>query len=146
MCITCTVILCMYMYMCTCVLCVYRMYERFCGEMVWECEEHEGHDITLLAPPTSQHWIGIYGNSGVWLLRSRRLSEHTQLLSQALFPIATNADEVYTHTVHVHVHTIQCMYLSESRPLPETIWSKVVSWQQLSVSCGAILCQPPSLL
>jgi hypothetical protein len=70
-----------------------RLYETATGEVVWECGDHEGHDITLLAPPSSQHWIGIYGSSGVWLLRSRRLSEHTQLLSHALFPVTTNADE-----------------------------------------------------
>ena len=83
-----------------------RMYESQCGELVWENDEYEGHDITLLAPPTSQHWVGIYGNSGVWLLCSHRLSEHTQLLSQALFPVTTNADEVMSHysLSHSHLH------------------------------------------
>ena len=66
----------------------------FSGEMVWESGEHESHQISLLTPPFSSHWIGIYDNSGVWMLRSQRLAEHTQLLSQALFPITTNADEV----------------------------------------------------
>ena len=72
-----------------------RLYEMLCGEMVWGCGEHEGHQISLLAPPLATHWIGMYDSSGVWMLRSQRLSEHTQLLSQALFPITTNADEVY---------------------------------------------------
>lgn len=67
--------------------------------MVWECGDHDGHLINLLAPPYSPYWIGLYGDSGVWILRSQRLSEHIQLLSQALFPITTNADEV-----HVYVH------------------------------------------
>lgn len=62
--------------------------------MVWENDEHEGHEVQLLAPPSSCSCIGIHDNSGVWVLRSRRLSEHAQLVSQALFPITTNADEV----------------------------------------------------
>ena len=62
--------------------------------MVWKSEQREGHDVTLLAPPSSQHWIGLHDNSGVWVLRGHRLSEHTHLLSHALFPITTNADEV----------------------------------------------------
>ena len=72
-----------------------------CGEMVWESGEHEGHQTSLLAPPFSTHWIGIYDSSGVWILRSQKLSEHTQLLSQALFPITTNADEVQWNLVRV---------------------------------------------
>lgn len=76
------------------VLC--RVYDGFCGEMVWESEEHEGRDVQLLAPPSSCSCIGIHDSSGVWVLRSRRLSEHTQVVSQALFPITTNADEVCT--------------------------------------------------
>jgi hypothetical protein len=70
-----------------------RLYEGRCGEMVWKSEQREGHDVTLLAPPSSQHWIGLHDNSGVWVLRGHRLSEHTHLLSHALFPITTNADE-----------------------------------------------------
>ena len=61
---------------------------------MWESDEHEGPDVRLLAPPTSFNWIGLHGNSGVWVLRSRRLLEHSQLVAQALFPITTNADEV----------------------------------------------------
>jgi hypothetical protein len=74
-----------------------------CGEMVWESGEHEGHQTSLLAPPFSTHWIGIYDSSGVWILRSQKLSEHIQLLSQALFPITTNADEVQWNLVRVYM-------------------------------------------
>ena len=83
-----------------CVFCC-RLYEIFSGEMIWECGDHEGHHVSLLAPPFSQNWIGICGDSGVWMLRSHRVSKHAQLLSQALFPIATNADEVCRYYVYV---------------------------------------------
>jgi hypothetical protein len=87
-----------------------RLYEMLCGEMVWESGEHEGHQTSLLAPPFSTHWIGIYDSSGVWILRSQKLSEHIQLLSQALFPITTNADE-----------TTPGDYLEEGRVLAATL-------------------------
>ena len=107
------------------------MYDMRCCEMVWEADEYDG---TLLALPSSQQWIGIYSNSGIWLLRSHRISEHTQLLSNALFPITTNADEVpsnflyntYLLTLNIILQTTPGDYLQDGRVISATrckLWS-----------------------
>ena len=72
----------------------HRLYDAFTGEFVWNCDEHEGPEVRLLAPPLFSQWVGLCGGSGLWLLRSRRLSEQTHLLAHGLFPVTTNADEV----------------------------------------------------
>lgn len=37
---------------------------------------------------------GLYGNSGMWIIRNQKVSDHAYFLARGLFPVKTNADEV----------------------------------------------------
>ena len=71
---------------------MHRLYDRFTGECVWECEDCEGSGTHLwTAPP---HHCGVFSGSGVWVVRAKKVADHAHFLAQSLFPITTNADEV----------------------------------------------------
>ena len=72
----------------------YRIYDSFSGEFLWESDEHEGSGATLWTMPTTPNFCGVYDNSGVWLLRSKKAVDQAYFMANALFPISTNADEV----------------------------------------------------
>lgn len=71
-----------------------RIYDGFTGEFLWESDEHEGADSTLWTMSTVPNFCGIYDNSGVWLIKSRKAIDQAHFMANALFPISTNADEV----------------------------------------------------
>lgn len=71
-----------------------RIYDAFTGEFLWESDEHEGAGATLWTMPSTPNFCGIYDNSGVWLIRSRKAIDQAYFMANALFPISTNADEV----------------------------------------------------
>ncbi len=83
---------------------------------MWECDDHEGMGSMLWTTPTTPEFCGVHGNNGLWLLRSHKIVDHAHFMATALFPIATNADEVsifiaiqlhthtHTHTSHAHPH------------------------------------------
>lgn len=120
-----------------------RLYEGVSGELVWESDEHEGHEARLLAPPSSYHWIGILDNSGVWVLRSRRLLEHTHLMAHGLFPITTNADEVHTlFDTSVSVKDLRSPLL---RPHQVTTWTMAASLLPRCAHCGDWPYHPPDM-
>ncbi len=82
---------------------LHRLYDSYTGEFVWECDDHEGVGSSIWTTPTSPTFCGVYGNSGLWLLRSRKVADHAHFMATALFPIATNADEVRTISYIMHV-------------------------------------------
>ncbi len=61
---------------------------------MWECDDHEGVGSMLWTTHTTPAFCGVHGNSGLWLLRSHKIADHAHFMATALFPIATNADEV----------------------------------------------------
>lgn len=111
-----------------------RLYDRFTGECVWECEDCEGSGTHLwTAPP---HHCGVFNGSGVWVVRAKKVADHAHFLAQSLFPITTNADEV---CVCVCVVRQLCAVIALSpspRPPPGTISPTGDSWQQSSAVCG----------
>lgn len=74
--------------------CADRIYDGFSGEFLWESDEHEGGGSTLWTMSTVPSFCGIYDNSGVWLIKSRKAVDQAHFMANALFPISTNADEV----------------------------------------------------
>ncbi len=82
---------------------------------MWECDDHEGMGSMLWTTPTTPEFCGVHGNNGLWLLRSHKIVDHAHFMATALFPIATNADEVsifiaiqlhtHTHLTPTHTHT-----------------------------------------
>ena len=93
--------------------CTGRIYDGFTGEFLWESDEHEGAGSTLWTMSTIPNFCGIYDNSGVWLIKSRKAIDQAYFMANALFPISTNADEVCYSTVrrewpptilYLHVH------------------------------------------
>lgn len=61
-----------------------RLYDSFTGQFLWEHDEQEGAGTQLWTTPTSL--CGLYSNSGVWLLRSKRITEHAQWAAQRPLP------------------------------------------------------------
>ena len=75
---------------------------------MWECDDHEGMGSMLWTTPTTPEFCGVHGNNGLWLLRSHKIVDHAHFMATALFPIATNADEVSIFIaiqLHTHTHT-----------------------------------------
>ncbi len=75
---------------------------------MWECDDHEGMGSMLWITPTTPEFCGVHGNNGLWLLRSHKIVDHAHFMATALFPIATNADEVSIFIaiqLHTHTHT-----------------------------------------
>lgn len=88
-----------------CSYCVDRIYDCFTGEFLWESDEHEGAGSTLWTMPTIPSFSGIYDNSGVWLIKSRKAIDQAHFMANALFPISTNADEVRSTMYACHFLT-----------------------------------------
>ncbi|XP_064388310.1 uncharacterized protein LOC135336444 isoform X2 [Halichondria panicea] len=84
---------CVHTYFGYCLKGVLRIYDKFTGEFVWECDDHEGMGSMLWTTPTTPEFCGVHGNNGLWLLRSHKIVDHAHFMATALFPIATNADE-----------------------------------------------------
>ncbi|XP_019852772.1 PREDICTED: uncharacterized protein LOC109582486 [Amphimedon queenslandica] len=73
-----------------------RLYDRSTGEFIWECDDLD-HPTTRLV---SSSFVGspltpitLWNQSGIYMLRCRKVVDHAVLFVDGLFPIATNADE-----------------------------------------------------
>ena len=94
---------------------------------MWECDEQEGVGSRFWATPTPPGYCGVHSNSGMWLLRSRKISDHAHFLAHAIFPITTNADEVrasppsHPHIITPSHHHISCMHTITSSLPPHTL-------------------------
>ncbi len=81
-----------------------RLYDSFTGEFVWECDEHEAPGTRLWTTPTFSHHhgdggsCGVFSSSGVWVLRSKKVTEHALLIAHSLLPMAPS-DEVSTSLI-----------------------------------------------
>ena len=74
---------------------------------MWECDEHEGTGSQLWTTPTLPGCCGVYGNSGIWIMRSRKAADYAYFIANALFPVTTNADEVHQTTLYTcKVHAL----------------------------------------
>ena len=67
-----------------------RLYDSYCGEFLWESNEHDGVGLHFWATPKSPGCCGLYGSNGMWIIRSHH---YAHFLARGLFPVKTNADE-----------------------------------------------------
>ncbi|XP_065886440.1 uncharacterized protein [Dysidea avara] len=73
-----------------------RLYENSCGELIYYNDDFEGLQMHRWCSTASVEQLGLWSEHGVWIIRSKKIAEHAQLLAQGLFPVTTNADELQT--------------------------------------------------
>lgn len=94
-------------------LLVARLYDSVSGEFLWECNEHEGPAVRLWTTERSPGYCGIYGNSGMYILRGQKMADHATFMARGLFPVKTNADEVkglqVNHVIVLHDNSLSLL-------------------------------------
>ena len=84
----------------------FRLYDSFSGEFLWESNEHEGAGFQFWTMSKFPGCCGLYGNSGMWIIRSQKCSDHACFMARGIFPVQTNADEVYMYLSLINTSTI----------------------------------------